>query len=199
MDRCEAALGVQPEPVGQVERRQDHVQRSDGKPAEPVHPGGDAVDVLGEPRPAGPEGRVGVGRRAAGAVRHHRRQLGQEQAKQPAGQGDDDGDRNRGGAQRGDHHRRYAGHQDRAGQTDHKRTDPIGFALQTVCDVFLPVPSFRIGGTWGRWRAHCLTASLRKAQRTGAVRRYPLGGKFISSGARVNGCIVPSARKLPSK
>ena len=32
---------VQVEAVGEVERRQDHVQRRDGEPAEPVRPRGD--------------------------------------------------------------------------------------------------------------------------------------------------------------
>ena len=125
VDRRESGCRIEVEAIGQVERRQDHVERRHGEPTEPIGPGGEAVNVLGEPWPAVLVGGIGVGGRSAGALGHHRRQLSQEQAEQPAGEGDEDGDRNRRRAECRHHDRRDTGHQDRAGEADHEGAPPV--------------------------------------------------------------------------
>src|SRR5216117_567711 len=48
-----------------------------------------------------------------------------EQAEQPTADRDDDGDRDRGGAERGHHDRRDAGDQDGSGEADHEGAPPV--------------------------------------------------------------------------
>ena len=125
------ALLRQVELLGDVEGGQDHVQRRDREPAQPVRPGRETVHVLGEARPLVLVRHVGVGRRAARALGHHGRQLGQEQAQQVARDRDQHHDGDGRCTERVDHHRRDPGDQDRPRQADHERAPPIGFARET--------------------------------------------------------------------
>ena len=134
VDRREAGRREM-EPVDDVEGRQDHVQRRYGEPAEPVRPGREAIHVLGKARPALLVGRVGVGRRAARPLGHHRRELGEEQAEKPAGARDEEGNRDGGGAQRRHHDRRNAGHQDRPSEADYEGAPPIRFLFESPACV----------------------------------------------------------------
>ena len=134
MDRSEAGRREM-EPVDEVEGGEDHVQRRHREPAEPVGPGREAVDVLGDTRPALLVGRVGVGGRAARPLGHHRRKLGEEQAEKPARARDEEGDRDSGGAERRHHDRCNAGNEDRPREADHKRAPPIRFLLETSARV----------------------------------------------------------------
>ena len=124
VDRREPG-GRELEAVDDVERRQDHVERRHREPAEPVGPGREAVHVLGEPRPSVLVGRVRVGGQPAGAVGHHRRQLGEQQAHEVPGERDHDDHRDGRGAELGDHHRRDSGDEDRPGQADYERAPPV--------------------------------------------------------------------------
>ncbi len=136
MDRRETGGRIEVEAIRQIERGQDHVERRHGKPSEPIGPGGEAVDVLGEPRPAVLEGRIGVGWRSAGALRHHGGQLSQEEAEQPTCKGDEDRDRDRRGAEGRHHDRGDTGHQDRAGEADDEGAPPARLAPEVARSVF---------------------------------------------------------------
>ena len=114
------------EPVRDVQRGQDHVQRRHREPAEPIRPRGEPIDVLGEPGPFVLVGRVGVGWQSARPVGHHRRQLRQEEAHEIAGDGDEHDHGYRCGSQLGDHDRRDPGDQDRAREADHEGAPPVG-------------------------------------------------------------------------
>ena len=111
--------------VDEVEGSEDHVQRTDGKPAEPVRPGGEAVDVLRGARPAVLVGRIGVRRRASHPLRHHRGELCQEEAQEPTGQGDDHDARNRRRSELRHHYRGDPGYEDGAGEPDDERAPPV--------------------------------------------------------------------------
>ncbi len=134
-EQRDPAGGVEVEQRRDVEGREDHVERRDREPAEPVAPGGDPVDVLGEPRPAVLVRDVRISGRAARAVGHHRRELRQEQAQQPAAEGDHQDHRHRRRAELHDHHRRDAGHEDRAGEADHECTPPVAGLRQAASGV----------------------------------------------------------------
>ena len=129
VDRRESGRGVEAEAIRQIGGGEDHVERRDREPAKPIGPGREAVDVLGELWPAGTKGRIGVAGRAAGALRHHGGKLGQKEAEQPAGQRDEDCDRDRRGAEGSHHDRRDAGHQNRAGEPDNEGAPPSRLAL----------------------------------------------------------------------
>ena len=95
VDRRETRRRVEAEAIGEIGGGEDHIEGRHRKPAQPIGPGGKAVDVLCEFWPARDEGRIGIAGRAAGALRHHRRKLRQEETKQPARERNEDRDRNR--------------------------------------------------------------------------------------------------------
>ena len=133
VDRREPRSRVQVEAIADVERRQDHVQRRHREPAEPVRPGGDAVGMVGDRAgPFLPEGRIHIGRRTAGALGHHRRELGEEEAEDPTAERHEDDQRDGSGPQRGDHHGRDAGDEDRPGEAHYEGAPPIRLARQTT-------------------------------------------------------------------
>ena len=67
--------------------------------------------------------------------RHHRRELRQEQAQQPAAAGDRRSHRDRRGAERDEHRRGDSSDEDRAGKADHERAPPVARLRQTAADV----------------------------------------------------------------
>ena len=144
VDRREPGGRIEVKAISQIERRQDHVERRHREPTEPIGPGGKAVDVLGEPWPTVLEGGIGVGWRSAGALRHHGSQLSQNEAEQPAGKGDEDGDRDRRCAELGHHHRGDTGHQDRTGEANHKGAPPSCLSLEVGRSVFQLLRSSRL-------------------------------------------------------
>ena len=159
----------------QIERRQDHVERRHGEPSEPIGPGGEAVDVLGEPWPAVLEGRIGEGRRPAGALGHHGGQLSQNEAEQPARQGDEDRDRNRRGAELCHHDRGDTGHQDRAGEADHEGAPPSRLTFEVSRSVFQLLRSSRL-----------LRFCHDKPPRRDARSSRPFSAQFTLSGKKVS-------------
>ena len=128
-------LVEQAELVDDVERRQDHVERRDREPSEPVGPGGEPVHVLGEPRPLVLVGHVGVGRGPTRPLGHHRRELRQDQAEQVARDRDDDHERNRSCPQRRDHDGGDSRHENRARESDDERAPPVRLPAQTTTFV----------------------------------------------------------------
>ena len=130
VDRGEAG-GRELQAVDDVERRQDHVERRHREPPEPVGPGGEAVHVLGEPRPFLLIGRIRIRGQAAGTVGHHRRELREQQAHDVATDRDHDDHRDARSAQLGHHHRRDPGDQDRPCKADYECAPPVRGLRQT--------------------------------------------------------------------
>ena len=68
----------------------------------------------------------GVRRQPAGAVGHHRGELGEAEAEHDADRGEDREQRDRGAAERDERESDQADDQDRPGQADHERPPPVG-------------------------------------------------------------------------
>ena len=137
--RAEAAEQVDRAALRDVEQRrqvgggEDHVDRRDREPAQPVRPAGQAAEVF---RRCLPDKRLkgggGVGRDAAGPVRPQVRQLRQAQAQHEAEDRVDADRPDRGGAHALNGVGRDPGHQDRPGQADDERAPPVGALLQPL-------------------------------------------------------------------
>ena len=110
---------------GDVAGGQQHVDRRDREPAEPVPPARDAADVLRRRMPERLEALVGVGRHAARPVRQEGGQLAHAQADDQTDDHDQRDGRDGGRAHGRDGERDDAGHQDGAGQADHERAPPV--------------------------------------------------------------------------
>ena len=102
------ATGNQPSPYAQAERPPDL-------------PGHAWAEVL--------VGLVGVGGQPARAVGHHRRQLGEAEAQDDAGAGDEEEDRDGGRPHALHGVRADSRDEERAGEADHEGPPPVGFPL----------------------------------------------------------------------